>query len=194
MGRTGFSGRRSTVREPRIHGSGAAERASQLSLMPAPAPSRHDCSRRELRPNPIDTRTPLVAPFECLAAGVAVTHIEWARAPSKISSVTPRDRLRGGSWSGEHFRTRQMRAASRTPSRKGMRSAAPEVPSFEGPPLREVPFPQLVTNLWSGARAFSISTPCRARTVRRGCGDSALSPPGVDLSPSGRATHSRKNE
>jgi hypothetical protein len=96
MGRTGFSGRRSTVREPRIHGSGAAERASQLSLMPAPAPSRHDCSRRELRPNPIDTRTPLVAPFECLAAGVAVTHIEWARAPSKISSVTPRDPLARG--------------------------------------------------------------------------------------------------
>ena len=123
-----------------------------------------DCSRRKLCPNPICSRTPLVAPPDCMPVGVTVTRSNGPASRRRYRRLAPRSRLRGVPRAGP----------PPAPLReKEMHSAAPEVPSIERAPFRERPFPQLVTNLWSRARAFSISAPCRARTVRRGCGDSA---------------------
>jgi len=51
--------RRARAEDSRVRGRCSSGFACAI---PAPAPSRLDCSRRELRPNPIDSRTPLVAP------------------------------------------------------------------------------------------------------------------------------------
>jgi hypothetical protein len=86
------SSHRSADQESRIHGSGAAFRVGGL------APSRSglfhlDCSRWKLCPNPIDSRTPLVAPSVCVPAGVAVTRPDGPASLRFDSSARPRKPL-----------------------------------------------------------------------------------------------------
>jgi len=86
------SSHRSADQESRIQGSGAAFRVGGL------APSRSglfhlDCSRRKLCPNPIDSRTPLVAPSVCVPAGVAVTRPDGPASLRFDSSARPRKPL-----------------------------------------------------------------------------------------------------
>jgi len=159
------NGRRSTAREPRIHGSGAVFRVNGLAPRP-PRPLPPRLLVRGASPQPDRLSDTSRCSIRLRRGWSRRDTDRIGRRASKISSTRPLC-----------VRARQGRAASHIPSRK-----EDVFRRTRGAFLRRThpsgwcPFPQLVTNLWSGARAFSIIAPYRARTVQRGCGDSA-SPP-----------------
>jgi serine/arginine repetitive matrix protein 1 len=153
-----------TAREPRIHASGALSRSGTAFRRCCPGLSPRDCSRGELHPDPIGSRTPLVAPPGCNAVGVSALRPERANEPSTlISSTRPRRPLARGCRGGPPPASLR---------EKKMRSAAPEVPSIEGSPLSGGGlFHSLSPTCGVGApRLFNLRAPRRtdgATVVRR---------------------------
>lgn len=161
------SSHRSAAREPRIHGSGAACRAegSRHPLRPLsprllvvkglPQPDRlSDTSCRTARSH----------------AGWSHRHApEWASKPASFwARRRAREPLPRFPDASEHLRAA---GQGRLPHPSAKRRCVPPHPRClpsRDPPCGECRSPQLVTNLWNRARAFSISAPCRARTVRGG--------------------------
>lgn len=107
--------------KPRYHGSGAGF----LMAFAFAGSSRCDCSQRKLGPNPF------VSDTSCHRPVVAV-----AGEPPRAFRVRQRTALtRCPSPDSRAFARPWERAASRTPPRRGVHSAAPEVPSISEPPL-----------------------------------------------------------
>jgi hypothetical protein len=158
--------RRSTAREPRIHGSGAAFSSERARTSFAPASPSTIARDGSFTPTRSTLGHPLLLHATEGAAGVAATQIEWAGERRRFRRLAP--------CACAHARV----GPPRTPLReKKMCSAAPEVPSFEGPALS------------GGALFHSLSPTCGVELApfqssrltvhgrcNRGCGDSA-SPP-----------------
>jgi hypothetical protein len=143
-------GRASRHSQPRFHGPEACE-----GFRPREASPRRDRSRWRLHPNPIDPDTSC-RELVVMQAGVART----SEVPRKGHPVTrsPTSPACAGPAN---------RVASRVLPRRRPRSAAPEVPSTNGPPREGlVSFPQTVPSLWIGDRA-----PFRSRTIAARDGD-----------------------
>jgi hypothetical protein len=102
-----------------------------------PSSSRRDCSRGELRPNPMVSDTPRRGIVRS-AAGLADLIRRATRSRAGYES-TRQARFRALDATPDSTRLRECRpnrsrAASRAPPRRGARSAAPEVPSVAVPP------------------------------------------------------------
>jgi len=183
-GATRANGRLSITREPRIHASGALSRGGDAFRRCHPGLSLRDCSRRELHPDPI--------PLGHLLSRRPAT-VRWESPPCVPNGPASRRRLFRQLALGD--RLRGVTEEGRLPHPFAKRRCVPLHPRClpsKDPPFGRCPFPQLVTNLWSRARASSISAPSDTRTVRRWCGDSASAPGWIDHPRVGRPSSRRK--
>jgi hypothetical protein len=143
-------GRASRHSQPRFHGPEACEGFRRREASP-----RRDRSRWRLHPNPIDPDTSCRELVEmqvgvACTAGMLRTEHSVTRSPASPACAGPAHRV-----------------ASRVLPRRRPRSAAPEVPSTNGPPREGlVSFPQTVPSLWIGDRA-----PFRSRAIAARDGD-----------------------
>jgi hypothetical protein len=150
--------------QPRCHRPGASPRSACLSSTP-PAAIARGGSFAPTR----STRTPPVAAYDVhrleLPASWGSVRTPHISEPDVNRRSDPRlpgtFRSHGSAWE---------RAASRTPPRRGARSAAPEMPSVAGfPPAGGPPSPpQAVPSLWRNSTdAFSILKPPESLTKLR---------------------------
>ena len=144
-----------------VPGQGPCQRSiGELSRSARQAPSVRDGSRGRLRPDPM-----------WLGHLMSRDRVRRSGSRSWRRSRCARRTLRMNSWFDPVVARlsprRPGRAASRTPSRKGMRSAAPEVPSVRRAPFRERLSSQVVPNLWreSQARFRSSFLPVHGRCI-----------------------------